>query len=51
MKRDIYRHQHEIRFVVDNTVNEPLKFEIGSIEDISMIMPFDGNVNVQFKPL
>ena len=29
-------HQNELRVFVENQADEPLKFEIGSIEDISM---------------
>jgi len=51
MKRDIYEHQHEIRFVVSNIINQPIKLEIGSIEDISIILPFDEKGCIQFSHL
>lgn len=36
MKRKKYSHQQEVRYLVQNNDSEPLKLEIGSIEDIAV---------------
>lgn len=51
MKRDIYKHQQEVRFVVRNDEGNPLKIEIGSIEDLCTLSPFDeeGWIEINFR--
>lgn len=46
-KRHNYQYQNELRLLFSNNSTEPLKFEIGSIEDIAEIIESKGLLNVK----
>ena len=47
-KRDTYEWQEEIRVWIPNPKKEPFQFEIGSIEDISMMLKIEEINKVEF---
>ena len=48
-KPDRFEHQNEYRILVENFIEKPLIFEIGSIEDISELVMIEELQKVSFK--